>query len=217
VDTILPRLHVSAPEALGFGPALQIRAFLLQLEEGNLLVYRARTLEQEAQAIGDLGGIWRQYLNHRHEASPVCAWVSQTFGAPLFCHEAEAPTVSGLVTVGGTFSERHRVGEDFEVIPTPGHTPGATAFLWETDGHRVLFTGDTVMFSRGSWVAAVLAGSSDRDHYLESLELIRDLDSDVLAPSVTSSGEPAHARVDREEAERRIDAILERVRRGESG
>jgi Metallo-beta-lactamase superfamily len=36
------------------------------------------------------------------------------------------------------------VGSDFEVIPTPGHTAGATAYLWDSGDRRVLFTGDTI-------------------------------------------------------------------------
>ena len=43
METIVPRLHASVPEPLGFGPSLEIRAFLLQRERGNLLIYRAST------------------------------------------------------------------------------------------------------------------------------------------------------------------------------
>lgn len=57
--------------------------------------------------------------------------------------------------------------------------------------------------------------SSDRQRYIESLGLIRDLDFDIIVPSITSAGQPYHAVVDRSEAAYRIDRILERVRRGE--
>ena len=77
METIIPRLHASVPEPLGFGPSLEIRAFLLQRERGNLLIYRAATLEQDVEAVADLGGVSRQYLNHHHEASPACDWVAQ--------------------------------------------------------------------------------------------------------------------------------------------
>ena len=60
------------------------------------------------------------------------------------------------------------LGGDFEIIPTPGHTPGATAFLW----NRHLFTGDTVFLRDGEWVAAVL-DDSDPEAYVESLELMK--------------------------------------------
>jgi hypothetical protein len=46
---------------------------------------------------------------------------------------------------------------------------------------------------------------------VESLELVRGLDFDVLVPSMASAGQPYYAFVDRGEAERRIDAILDRA------
>src|SRR3712207_2464853 len=126
MENVIPKLHSSAPESLGFGPSLEIRAFLLQRERGNLLIYRAATLDQEVEEIKDLGGIWRQYLNHHHEPSPACDWVARTFDAPLYVHEADARAASEICNVSQTFSERHELDEDFEVIPIPGHTSGAT-------------------------------------------------------------------------------------------
>ena len=119
--------------------------------------------------------------------------------------------------VAETFSERHHVDDDFEVIPIPGHTSGATAFLWDAGRHRCLSTGDTISFPRGEWVAAVLDGVSDRERYIESLELIRTLDFDLIVPGIAAAGQPYYAFVEKPEAERRIGAILERLRRGESG
>ncbi len=117
-------------------------------------------------------------------------------------------------SVAGTFSGRHVLDEDLEVIPTPGHTSGATAYLWDSGENRFLFTGDTVYLHGGEWVAAVLA-SSDRQRYLESLELIRELDFDVLVPWAATGGQPYYAVTSLADAQRRIDQILERVRRGE--
>src|SRR5215211_7767869 len=188
METIIPKLHASAPEPLGFGPSLEIRAFLLQRERGNLLIYRSATLEQDVEAGGALGGVSRQYLNHHHEASPACDWVARTFDAPLHVHEADARAASQVCNVDETFSERVALDEDFEIIPIPGHTSGATAFLWDTGQHRTLFTGDTVFFIRGRWRAAVLDGVSDRERYIESLELIRTLDFDIVVPGIASAG-----------------------------
>lgn len=215
MENIIPGLYASAPEPLGFGPSLEIRAFLLQRERGNLLIYRSATLERDAKEVNDLGGVSRQYLNHHHEASPATDRVAKTFGAPLHIHEADARAASEISNVDETFSERHKLDGDFEIIPIPGHTDGATAFLWDTGEHRVLFTGDTVFFVRGRWRAAVLDGVSDREKYIESLEGIRTLDFDLVVPGIAPAGEPYYEFV--EKAERRIDEILARVRRGEGG
>jgi glyoxylase-like metal-dependent hydrolase (beta-lactamase superfamily II) len=210
LDTVIEGLHASAPERLPFGRALDIRAYLLEREEGNLLLYRSDTLRREAAAIRERGGIARQYLNHRHEAAPVSDWVTETFGAPLFVHADDAEAVSAVSHVRATFSRRHMLDDDFEVIPTPGHTPGATAYLWDTGDHRVLFTGDTLYLSRGRWQTAVL-DSSDPVRYRESLELIRGLDFDVLVPSIATAGEPPYALVERGEIEQRLDELIERL------
>jgi hypothetical protein len=210
VDSEIAGLHPLAPEPLPFAPSLEIRAFLLRRERGNVVVYSTTGLDPDAAPITDLGGISRHYLNHRHEA----AFPAQGIEAPLFVHERERRSVSRTYQVRATFSRRHLLDDDFEVIPTPGHTSGATAYLWHGPEHRMLFTGDTIYLDRGEWVAAVLE-SSDRGRYLDSLELIRELDFDLLVPWAASAGTPFHAHTDAADARRRLDAIIDRVRRGE--
>jgi glyoxylase-like metal-dependent hydrolase (beta-lactamase superfamily II) len=100
--------------------------------------------------------------------------------------------------------------DDFEVIPTPGHTPGATAYLWESGGRRFLFTGDTIFLRGGEWAAAVL-DSSDRGAYLESLALLRDLDFDVLVPWAATAGGPFYAATDRADARHRINELIDDI------
>jgi glyoxylase-like metal-dependent hydrolase (beta-lactamase superfamily II) len=201
-------LYASRPETLPFAPSLEVRAFLLERSRGNILIYSVPELEAEAEAIESLGGISRQYLNHGHEAMFASDWVS----APLFVHEADRDAVEGTHHVRGSFSRRHVLDEDFEVIPTPGHTPGASAYLWDMGEHRMLFTGDTIFLRGGEWRTAVL-GSSDRASYLESLELIRDLDFDLLVPWAAGVGESYVAHTDQADAHRRISRLMDRIRR----
>jgi glyoxylase-like metal-dependent hydrolase (beta-lactamase superfamily II) len=208
--TEVPGLYATSPEPLPFAPSQEIRSFLLRRDRGNLLIYSTAGLGSDADAIEELGGISRHYLNHRHEAMFASDWVD----APLFVHERERRSVSRSYDVRATFSKRHLLDDDFEVIPVPGHTSGATAYLWDSGEHRLLFTGDTIYLNEGEWVAAVLE-SSDRALYVESLELIRELDFDLLVPWAATGGEPFYAHTDPTDARRRVDAILERVRRGE--
>ena len=218
METVIPRLHATAPQPLLFAPTLGVRSFLLQRAEGNLLVYSSTTIKQEADYIRAKGGIWRQYLNHGHEAwvaEAAGAWVASTFGAPLYAHENEKEEVSRAYDLDGTFSERHTLGYDFEVIPIPGHTSGATAFLWDAGEHRSLFTGDSIVLEDGAWVAALLA-SSDRDDYIKSLELIRGLDFDVIVPWAASLDGAYYGFTDKSDIARRIDEMLERMRVSES-
>lgn len=102
------------------------------------------------------------------------------------------------------------------MIPTPGHTPGTTSFLWDSGRHRLLFTGDTLWIDKGDWRAVVL-GSSDRAAYLDSLALLRELKFDVLVPWGATAGQPYVDVVGHAQAQRHIDAIIGRVAAGEIG
>jgi glyoxylase-like metal-dependent hydrolase (beta-lactamase superfamily II) len=204
------RSHTSAPEPLPFAPSLHIRAFFLERDHGNLPVYATPATRAAAPALEALGGVTRHYLNHWHEAG----FGNEGVHAPLFIHADDRAAAEDSLQVHETFSERLLLDDDFEVIPTPGHTPGATAFLWNSGEQRLLFTGDTVYVRDGEWVAAVLEGTSDRSASIESLELLRGLEFDALVPWA-ASGAPSVAPTDPADARRRIDAILERLRRGE--
>lgn len=215
MEGVIPGLYTTQPQPLSFAPSIVVRSFLLARNDGNLLIYSAGTLQEEQESLAEKGGVSRQYLNHRHEASPCCDWVRATFNARLHCHEQERAEVSKSCNVDETFSKRHVVGGDFEVIPTPGHTSGTTVYLWDSGRHRCLFTGDTAFLQgKSEWVTAVL-DSSDRHAYIESLEVIRDLDFDVLVPWAADIGEDFYEMTNRDGTRRRIDGILERLRRGE--
>jgi glyoxylase-like metal-dependent hydrolase (beta-lactamase superfamily II) len=209
METVIPGLLASAPQPLPFAPTVSVRAFLLERDRGNLLIYSVDALGAPLQALGERGRISRQYLNHRHEAE---AFPGGLIG-PLVVHEAALEAVAANAPVESTYTERHVLDDDFEVIPTPGHTDGSTCFLWRSEHGRALFTSDTIYLSDGEWVAAVLA-TSDRERYVESLELIRELDFDLLIPWNSTAGQAYHAVTDRADARRRIGAILERVTNG---
>ena len=200
-DVTSTALVASAPHPLPFAPRLVVRSFRLRREDGDILVYAAPDWPREG------GDPARWYLGHGHEAMFL---PDSPPASPLFAHAAE-----GVAGARAAFSRRHTLDDDFEVIPVPGHTPGATAYLWDSGEHRLLFTGDTILLDDGQWVGAVL-GSSDRAAYLESLELLRDLDFDVLVPWAATKGQPYAAATDREDARRRIGWIIERVRDGGS-
>lgn len=208
IESPVQGLDASAPYPLPFAPALHVRAFRLRRAAGNVLVYGAPTVDGETFARA--GGITRAYLNHWHEAEFSC----DLPGVPLFVHEADRDDAARQRAVRASFARRHALDDDFEVIPIPGHTPGASAYLWDSGEHRFLFSGDSIYLRDDGWVAAVL-DSSDRAAYLDSLALMRELDFDVLVPWAASEGDPYYAVTTNREARRRIDQIIQRVRRGE--
>jgi hypothetical protein len=206
--TELAGIVASQPQPLSFDTSSEIREFVLRRPEGNLLLYSAS--EGHDALMDAAGGVARQYLNHWHEA----LFMSPELDIPLFVHEEDAGRVRERRHVRATFSRRHRLDEDFEAIPIPGHTPGATAYLWDSGQHRYLFTGDSIYLRHDEWVAAVLS-SSDRAAYIDSLDLIGVLDFDVLVPWAATRGGPHFAVTSRLGTRRRIDRMIARLRRGE--
>ena len=213
MHTTTRQLHPLTPAPLPFAQSLHVRSFLVPREHDNLLVYGSPTVLDDAAQIDSLGGASHQYLNHWHESMFGDDRIATEIGARLVVHADDAAETRRRQKVDATFSEGGPLGGGFELIPTPGHTPGATAFLWDNGERRYLFTGDTIYLADGEWVAAVL-DSSDRAAYLDSLALLRDLDFDVLVPWGASAGQPWFAETDRTDARRRIGALIERVRAG---
>jgi glyoxylase-like metal-dependent hydrolase (beta-lactamase superfamily II) len=196
MEPVIPDLYASDPRPLPFAPSQGMRAFLVRRDAGNLLIYSAPGVD--ADAVAALGGATRILLGHWHEGE---------FGGG----EALAAALDAPLT-GERAAPHEPLGDDVQVIPIPGHTPGATAYLW----NGVLFpAGDTIYVDGGEWVAAVL-DSSDRAAYVESLERLRELDFELLVPWAASLDGDYAVATDRADAQRRIDAILARVRRGES-
>lgn len=149
-------------------------------------------------------------MNHAHEGM----YGEPGIEVPVFVGARDRDEAARSLTVAGTFTERQMIDGDLEVIPTPGHTAGATSYLWDNGQHCFLFTGDSLWLENGEWAAVVLA-TSDRSAFLDSMAVVRGLDFDVLVPWV-SLGEPYLDVVDRGEALSRFDAIIARVQAGGS-
>lgn len=66
-------------------------------------------------------------------------------------------------------------GHTFELIHTPGHTPGQVAV--HVPEERTVFTGDTIFENCQTWLM-----TSDVDQWIESLRIIASLDVDTVVP-----------------------------------
>ena len=194
---------------LPFDPTVSIRAFLLEREEGNVIVYNAPGLGAAAAEIRDRGGASKLLINHEHEGM----FGAPPIDAPVFVHERDRAGLGEAIPVAGTFTRPELIAPDLEVIPIPGHTPGGAAYLWDNGTHRFLFTGDTVWLDHGEWSAVVLDPGARQD-YVNSLGVMRGLDFDVLVPWGATQDKPYLAEVSPSEARERLGAILERVEVG---
>lgn len=209
LETPIEGLRATPPAELPFLANAQVRSFVIERPNGNAIVYNSPGLNEAADEIRALGAPTQLLINHGHEAM----YGPPPPDVPVFVHERDqAETARGL-PVRGTFNHRQMIDDDLEVIPTPGHTPGTTSYLWDNGTHRFLFTGDFLSIEYGEWKAVVL-GSSDRAASLDSLRLISDLDFDVLVPWVAMKGEPFVHVVTHDDARTRIDAVIAHVQAG---
>lgn len=213
--TAVPKATPQATLPFGNG-RLEIRSFLLERPQGNLLIYGSPTIDPGALPVDGRAPIIRHYLGHHHEAmfmpSPPDA-----LGVPIVVGEGDRELAQREIEapVHG-FGLRHRIDEDFAVIPIPGHTAGSAAYLWEAGGNRYLFTSDSLFVRGGRWAGAMLE-SSDRNAYVASLELLATLEFDALVPWLAEAGAPVIEHVAPVEARRRIEAVAADVRAGGSG
>lgn len=202
-------LHMTPTAPLPFLRGVVVRSFVLQREQGNVIIYHSPGVTAAAREILELGQPERLLVNHWHESM----YDAPDLDVPIFVHEADRRQTR--LPIAGTFSKREAIAEDLELIPTPGHTAGTTAFLWDNGEHRLLFPGDSIWVQDGQW-RAVLLGESDRDAYLASLSLLMDVDFDVLVPWGSEEGQPYGYGVTRAEARENLGRIIDRLQSGEN-
>lgn len=175
-------------------PELQTRAYVISRPDGNLLIY-STGYEDEHQAIGELGGLRRQYLSHVDEAGPALAAIRTRFGSELWGHsqEAEAVLRRAGVAPDQTFSTAQVHFDDLEVLPMPGHTVGSTAYLYRSPyGRTYLFTGDTIgRDDDGRWSAGFLP-FSDKAQLIATLQDMAELEPDVVLSSAWGGAFPVN-------------------------
>lgn len=164
------------PHSTGWG-----YSYLLQREQGNIFLPRmakGATIADEFDAIDEAGGIQSIYVTDYHFAGTGLQAVAERFAVDIQCSTVEAPKIHkrGLNKVSSFDFRRHQLEDDWEVIPTPGHTTGGVCFLWDAGGERYLFTGDFLYNAGHAWVV----GSKSLAKLEASLALIRSIDFTYL-------------------------------------
>ncbi|CCG87031.1 MBL fold metallo-hydrolase [Erwinia piriflorinigrans] len=179
-------LWICTPEATvnKIEPELMMHGFLLQHLRGNILISRVEN-PLDHDAIADRGGIIRHYLTHWHEAGPATRQIQQRFNSALYCHARALGHVSRYAEADATFTTAEVHCGSFHVVPTPGHTPGSSSFLYASPyGKTYLFVGDTVTLSHHRWVTVRAAESNEHDLH-QTLNFYRALRPDVILMSST--------------------------------
>ena len=202
-------LHGTPTAPLPFLDGVVVRSFILERPQGNVIIYNAPGIDIAAREIRELGHPQKLLLNHYHEAM----FGTPALDVPIWVHKRDRARTD--MPIAGTFSARQMIDEDIEIIPTPGHTPGTTMFLWSNGDHRLLFPGDSLWVQGGEW-KAVLLEESNRSEYLDSLALLKEVEFDILVPWGAEDGAPYGYAVSRKQATQNLERIIQRLRAGGS-
>jgi glyoxylase-like metal-dependent hydrolase (beta-lactamase superfamily II) len=164
-------------------PGLTTHAYLWRRPAGNVLFYSPAS-EADFDEIDSLGGVSAQYLSHLDEAGPNLTRIAERFDRRLHAPAAELEAIGkhGRVDVA-LDTVRHVDGNDVEVLPTPGHSPGSTCYL-VTGAERYLFTGDTIFpAGDGTWSTFVVPGRGDSAAMRDSIKLLGSVEPDIVISS----------------------------------
>jgi hypothetical protein len=156
---------------------------------GNLLFptkSSAGWIKKHAEEVEALGNISKMLICDMHYKDRSFDDLTKRFGAFTYCSDLEGPDVAKSVKAFRTFPfKRHKLESDFEVIPAPGHRPGAACFLLTLKDTKVLFSGDVVFTDGKTGNAFPKAGWMKQ--MLETLDMLAGLDFDLLVCNGPSS------------------------------
>ncbi len=155
--------------------------FLIARTEGNILFGTAANISAYINQIKEMGPIIGIFLGDRHQGKGDILSTAKNLNAPLYSSKIEAKVLqkSGVIVDKIINYEQHNLYDDLEVIPTPGHTPGAISYLWTAGEYKVLFIGDTVVPIDEEW--EIWVTKPNRSKMLETMELLKKLDFNYMA------------------------------------
>ncbi len=118
-------------------------SYFIRLPEGNWLVDSPRFSRHLVKRLKELGGLRYIFLTHEDDVAD-CGRYAKEFWAERIIHREDSHAVPDAEVLIEGF-EPVPFGEDFLIIPTPGHTKGHMVLLYK---NRYLFTGDHLAYSR---------------------------------------------------------------------
>jgi len=213
---IFPYLYRTDPIPLFPFSSFKTNAYLLIRPEGNFLVYGpGKNISTYYDFIGSKGGIKKVLMSHRDEASKNCTTIAERFDAQVYCPKLEEEEISRKCHVDKTFSGDQKMDDTFEIIFTPGHSPGSSCFLWKApDGKGILFTGDNLIPREKRVWGVYIMDKNNIPATIKSMQNLRSLKVDVIVPGGYSDTMP-YEEVTIKRWKQIIDDVIERLKAGE--
>jgi len=156
-------------------------SFLIVRPEGNILFGTSANISEYINQIKELGPVLGIFLGDRHHGKGDILSTAKNLNAPIYSSKIEAKVLEkNEIIVNNIIKyEQHNLYEDLEVIPTPGHTPGALSYLWKSGEFKVLFIGDTVVPINDEW--EIWVNKPNRSKMIETMEVLKTLNFNYMA------------------------------------
>ncbi|MEO1590984.1 MAG: MBL fold metallo-hydrolase [Cyanobacteria bacterium J06632_22] len=117
-------------------------SYLIQRNNGNILVDSPRFTPPLVQQLEALGGVKFLYLTHRDDVADHQQFHDH-FGCERILHSEDVSNATQTVEHQLTGNTVVSFAEDVLIIPVPGHTRGHTVLLYD----HILFSGDHLAWS----------------------------------------------------------------------
>jgi hydroxyacylglutathione hydrolase len=200
----MPAMHELPNGAFKFNKSRGANGYVVPLGDGFAVVdpgmkSGARAVISELADAGFAGAVRHILLTHYDvDHAGAALAVASAVGAPVWIGRADADILAGrrdrgtvfrklLASVGrptlpGTVSflgESAGFPQEITAVPTPGHTPGHFAFVWE----ETVFSGDAAMIrSNGTLKQFPRLLITDSSQALASTAVLQDLDVKWFCP-----------------------------------
>ncbi|MDJ0594120.1 MAG: MBL fold metallo-hydrolase [Pleurocapsa sp. MO_226.B13] len=134
-----PRLVL--PGILAFAPnrdTLGATSYLIVNKSGNILLDCPAWNETNQNFLQSQGGVKSLIITHRGGIGKRVLEMQKTLDCQIIIQEQEAYLLPEVEVT--SFAENLIIDSDFELIWTPGHSPGSSCLYWQQEG-GILFTG----------------------------------------------------------------------------
>eukprot|EP00249_Psilotum_nudum_P006984 c20215_g1_i1 orf=182-1219(+) len=138
-------------------------SYLITKPEGNILVDSPKYTEHLVHRIEDMGGVRYMFLSHMDDVADHNIW-KERFHCERIIHREDVRANTSDVEVQLEGTGPWRLGEDIDLIYTPGHTKGCISLLHKPT--KALFTGDHLANSQDGTGLSIL-----RNYNCHSVEL----------------------------------------------
>ncbi len=129
------------PGILAFAPnrdTLGATSYLIVNKSGNILLDCPAWNETNQNFLQSQGGVKSLIITHRGGIGKRVLEMQKTLDCQIIIQEQEAYLLPEVEVT--SFAENLIIDSDFELIWTPGHSPGSSCLYWQQEG-GILFTG----------------------------------------------------------------------------